>query len=175
MLSNHNPIILLVEDEIMLQFVFERQLSALNYKVARIVDNGSKAVQAVLDQHYDLVFMDVRLPGIDGMTATEHIRAAESESCKHTKIVGMTAFAERQRCLDSGMDDFLQKPVLLEQLKETIEKWLNPANLAMNQTVLSETTTISMEHFQKTAARLDSIQARLCSLRKQVGLDQSAN
>jgi two-component SAPR family response regulator len=69
------------------------------------------------------------------------------------------------------MDDFLQKPVLLEQLNETMEKWLNPANQAVNEGALSETTGVSIEQFQKTAARLEAIQARIMNLRKRVGLD----
>jgi CheY-like chemotaxis protein len=169
--SKHDALIMLVEDEPMLQFVFERQLVKLGYKLARIVDNGLLAVEAVLGERYDLVFMDVRLPGLDGISATERIRAAENEVGKHTKIIGMTAFAHQQRCLESGMDDFLQKPVLLEQLNETIEKWLNPANQAVIEVVLSETTEVSMEHFQKTATRLEAIQARIMNLRKRVGLD----
>jgi CheY-like chemotaxis protein len=169
--NKHDAAILLVEDETMLQFVFEKQLSNLGYKVARIVDNGLVAVETVLAQQYDLVFMDVRLPGLDGMGATERIRATEKEAGKHTKIIGMTAFAERERCLNSGMDDFLQKPVLLEQLKNALEKWLNSANEIVNEGALSERTEISPEHFQETSTRLEAIQARISNLRKRVGLD----
>jgi CheY-like chemotaxis protein len=165
--NKHDAAILLVEDEPTLQFVFEKQLQKLGYKLARKVDNGLVAVEATLGQQYDLVFMDVRLPGLDGMSATERIRAAENEVGKHTKIIGMTAFAERQRCLDFGMDDFLQKPVLLEQLNDAIERWLNPAQ----EVVLSGTATVSTEDFQKTEAQLDAIRARLISLRKRAGLD----
>jgi CheY-like chemotaxis protein len=165
--SKYDATILLVEDEPILQFVFEKQLDKLGYKVARIVDNGLVAVEAVLGHQYDLVFMDVRLPGLDGMSATERIRAAEKEANKHTKIIGMTAFAERQRCLDSGMDDFLQKPVLLEPLTDAIGKWLNPTNDAL----LSNTVAASADHFQKIATQLDAIQARINNLRKRVGMD----
>jgi CheY-like chemotaxis protein len=169
--SKHDAAILLVEDETTLQFVFGKQLQRLGYKVARIVDNGLVAAEAVLAQQYDLVFMDVRLPGIDGMSATERIRAAENEVGKHTKIIGMTAFAERQRCLEFGMDDFLQKPVLLEQLNEALERWLNPAHDALSSGI----PVVSIEErLQKSETQLDAIQARMINLRKRAGLDESS-
>ena len=158
--------ILLVEDEPTLQFVVEMQLRKLGYKVAGKADNGLTAVEQVLGQPYDLVFMDVNLPGIDGMTATSRIRSAEQAAGKHTKIVGMTAFAESPRCLDSGMDDYLQKPVLLEQLGAMIEKWLNSDNQQPVPTVACDLT-----QFRTTAIRLDAIQERISDLRKRVGLE----
>jgi CheY-like chemotaxis protein len=170
-MSKPGASILLVEDETILQFVFEKQLDVLGYKVARIVDDGLVAVEAVLCHQYDLVFMDVRLPGLDGMGATERIRAGENAAGQHTKIIGMTAFAERRRCLDSGMDDFLQKPVLLEQLSEVIEKWLNLDHEAVKPAVLAERAEVSLEYFQKAATQLDAIQTRIINLRKSVGLD----
>ncbi len=168
--SKQDAAILLVEDEPTLQFVFEKQLQKLGYKVARIVDNGLVAVEATLGQQYHLIFMDVRLPGLDGMSATERIRAAENGAGKHTTIIGMTAFAERQRCLDSGMDDFLQKPVLLEQLSETIEKWLNRSHGAVS----SGTAALSKEHLEKIGTQLEAIQARMIDLRKRAGLHGSS-
>ncbi len=63
----------------------------------------------------------LRLPGMDGIEATVNIRKAEGD--RRTPIVGLTAYGERQLCLNAGMDDFLQKPVLLEELSEVITKW----------------------------------------------------
>lgn len=60
--------ILLVEDEPMLQFVFEQQMKKLGFRIARISDNGRDAVEQVLSNNHHLVFMDVRLPGMDGWT-----------------------------------------------------------------------------------------------------------
>jgi len=162
-MNKEEIIILLVEDEPVLQFLFERQLDKLGYSIFRVVDNGLVAVDAVFEQTYHLVFMDVRLLGIDGMTATEQIRQKEKERGNHTNIIGMTAFAGRQRCLDSGMDDFLQKPVLLEQLAQTIEKW----------SVLTQPekpNAVSAHHLIKSGDKLDAIQNRIANLRKQVGL-----
>ncbi len=105
----------------MLQFVFKRQMQRLGLTVAEIVDNGQAAVEVMSSGQFDIVFMDVALPTMDGIEATEHIRKAESGG--RTPIVGLTAYGERQLCLDAGMDDFLQKPVILEELSETIAKW----------------------------------------------------
>jgi len=165
--NKDDAIILLVEDEPTLQFVFDRQLQKLGYKVAGIAGNGLTAVEMVLGDEYHLVFMDVRLPGLDGMSATSRIRAAERETGRHTNIVGLTAFAERERCLESGMDDFLQKPVLLEQLDAMLAKWLS----SDNQHPVPEPAALPTVDFQQTASKLESMQERISNLRKRVGLD----
>jgi two-component system, sensor histidine kinase and response regulator len=115
--------ILLVEDDRMLQFVFKRQMQRLGFLVADVADDGKAAVEKMAAGKFDIVFMDVALPGMDGIEATALIRKAESD--KRTPIVGLTAYGERQLCLNAGMDDFLQKPVALEELSEAIFKWTN--------------------------------------------------
>ncbi len=115
--------ILLVEDDRMLQFVFKRQMQRLGFLVAELADNGKAAVEKMAAGQFDIVFMDVALPGMDGIEATMLIRKAESD--RRTPIVGLTAYGERQLCLNAGMDDFLQKPVALDELSETISKWTN--------------------------------------------------
>jgi CheY-like chemotaxis protein len=162
--------ICLVEDEPTLQYLFQRQLKRLGYKAAAVADNGLSAVEKVLEHPYDIVFMDVRLPGIDGITATERIRELENKNGGRTIIIGMTAFTEQKRCLDAGMDDFLQKPVLLEQLDETIEKWLTA-------TVLKETAkvpTVDMDRFSQTNTRLRDIQDKIAKLRLRVGMEKDS-
>lgn len=116
--------ILVVEDEPALRFMVERQLKVLGYQASDIVETGLLAVQKATENQYHLIFMDVRLPDLDGVSATQQIRESEGRKGIHTTIIGMTAYAQRERCLDAGMDDFLQKPVLLTQLKEMLGKWL---------------------------------------------------
>ena len=164
--------ILLVEDEPALQFVFERQLRTLGYRVAAFADDGLLAIEKVLSEPFHLVFMDVRLPEIDGITATERIRMAEETNGTHTTIIGMTAFAQRRRCLEAGMDDFLQKPVLLEQLEATIAKWLNTATTS--QEVGPKFEPAEMQKFSQTETKLKAIQEKIANLRKRVGLDGQA-
>jgi len=90
--------------------------------------NGKLAMEHVLGNDFDLVFMDVQMPEMDGNEATKAIRREESKLGKHTVIVGLTAGAlkeEREKCLQAGMDDFLTKPIDSAKLKETIQGILN--------------------------------------------------
>lgn len=77
---------------------------------------------------YDIVLMDVQMPEMDGLEATQHIRQEEAEANKpHIPIIAMTAHAlqsDRDRCLAAGMDDYVAKPVNPHELYTVLEKWL---------------------------------------------------
>jgi two-component system sensor histidine kinase/response regulator len=86
-------------------------------------EDGREAVEAVTNAHFDLVFMDVQMPEMDGLSATRRIREMERERGGHTPIIAMTAHAmagDRERCLDSGMDGYISKPVRKEDLLNAI-------------------------------------------------------
>ena len=91
------------------------------------VEDGLLAVEALLQSTYDLVFMDVQMPRMDGLEATICIREAESlRSLKPTPIIALTAHAlkgDEERCLRAGMDDYLSKPIQLDDLKAKLLKW----------------------------------------------------
>ena len=90
-----------------------------------IANNGKEAVQAVATQRFDLVLMDVQMPEMDGIEATELIRRSEAARGEHTPIVAMTAHAmkgDREHCLDAGMDDYLTKPVNSQELLKTMAR-----------------------------------------------------
>ena len=89
-------------------------------------DSGASALEAFTAEDFDLVFMDIQMPGMDGKTTTAKMRACETGS-KHTPIVALTAHAlenERRDLLDSGLDDYLSKPISEQQLRHTLEKWV---------------------------------------------------
>ena len=73
--------------------------------------------------------MDMQMPVMDGVTATEHIRAMEAQAgTGRLPIIALTANAfedDRQRCREAGMDDFITKPINMEALKAVIAKWIN--------------------------------------------------
>jgi len=116
--------ILLVEDNPVNQKLAVALLEKEDYPV-KLVTNGVQAVQAVHDDDYNLILMDVQMPEMDGFDATREIRASETEG-KHIPIIAMTAHAmegDRERCLESGMDDYLSKPLNHDKLYAMIRKW----------------------------------------------------
>lgn len=124
----HHPVprrVLVVEDNEVNQKVALRLLQRAGY-FADLASNGKQAVEAVSGQQYDLVLMDVQMPVMDGFEATAEIRRRESAG-RHTPIVAMTANAmagDRERCLAAGMDDYLSKPIRLEELRRVLALWL---------------------------------------------------
>ncbi len=116
-------IILFVEDDPILQMVGKMAVKHLGFK-CEVVATGEKAYERAKDELI-LIFMDVGLPGIDGLEATRLIRAKElAENARHVPIVALTGHAIREKCLEAGMDDFLQKPALIEDLDLMIKKWI---------------------------------------------------
>jgi CheY-like chemotaxis protein len=95
-----------------------------------IASNGQQALEALCAESFDLVLMDCQMPVMDGFEATGDIRRAE-RTMKHTTIVAMTANAlqgERERCIAAGMDDYISKPVMLEDLEGVLRRWCADPN-----------------------------------------------
>lgn len=119
--------ILLAEDNIINQQVTLAVLENMGLS-ADAVANGQEAINALETVRYDLVLMDCQMPVVDGYDATRVIRNPQSRVHNHQiPVIAMTAHAnrdERNRCLESGMDDFLSKPVNPQTLVEILEKWL---------------------------------------------------
>ena len=137
--------ILLVEDYPTNQQVALAHLKAAGYRVD-LAKNGRQAVEAVQESPYDLVLMDIQMPEMDGYTATEKIRTWEEirhqkerhddSAVEHQRqprewrrlpIIAMTAHAmagHSEKCLASGMDDFLSKPLKRDHLLATVGKWI---------------------------------------------------
>jgi CheY-like chemotaxis protein len=90
-----------------------------------VVANGLEALEALSRLRYDCVFMDCQMPEMDGFEATAAIRARQTQD--HIPIIAMTANAmqgDRQRCLNAGMDDYVSKPVKLDELRTILQQWL---------------------------------------------------
>jgi two-component system sensor histidine kinase BarA len=124
--SQRVPKILCVDDNPANLLLVQTLLEDLGAEVLA-VDNGFAAVQAVQDEPFDLVLMDVQMPGMDGRACTEQIRLWEnSQSGNPLPIVALTAHAmanEKRALLHSGMDDYLTKPISERQLGQVVMKW----------------------------------------------------
>jgi signal transduction histidine kinase/CheY-like chemotaxis protein len=119
--------LLLVEDNRINQVVASRMLDKLGL-THDIANHGGEALEKLAAKAYDLILMDMEMPGMDGPEASMRIRAREAETGeKRIPIIAMTANAmheDRQRCLASGMDDHLPKPVEMTKLGELLRVWL---------------------------------------------------
>jgi CheY-like chemotaxis protein len=116
--------VLVVDDNLVNSSLARTQLERLGYS-AETANDGYGALEAVALRHYDIILMDCEMPGMDGYSATAEIRRRES-SGRRTTIIAMTAHAMasmRARCLASGMDDFLAKPVKLLPLAAMLDRW----------------------------------------------------
>ena len=175
--------ILLVEDYPTNQRVAMAHLEAAGYRVD-LATNGREAVEAVRTVSYDLVLMDIQMPEMDGYAATKEIRAWEEDSRRgqdhgqpprksqnRLPIIAMTAHAMtgyRQRCLASGMDDFLSKPLKRSILLAAVGKWAesegapcdpapNPPDRPPPRTDAPLNYSLALEEFMGERALLDDV------------------
>jgi CheY-like chemotaxis protein/HPt (histidine-containing phosphotransfer) domain-containing protein len=115
---------LLVEDNAVNQRVALRILERMGYR-ADLAGNGKEAVESARTIHYDVVLMDILMPEMDGYEATKIMVEEFSENTR-PRIIAMTANAmqgDKEKCLEAGMDDYISKPIRVEELQAKIERW----------------------------------------------------
>ena len=116
--------ILVADDNAVNQKLIRKILEIMGYE-PEIVFDGRLAIEKMEQQDYDLVFMDVQMPDLDGLTATKYIRS-QFDPNSQPVIIAMTANAlvgDREKCLDAGMDDYISKPFKKNQVVEVIKKY----------------------------------------------------
>jgi len=118
--------ILLAEDNPVNQKVALRVLKHLGYQ-ADVVGNGKEVIKAIADKSYDLIFMDIQMPEMDGLEATQYIRSQEKESqLPPIAIVAITANAthdDQYTCHKAGMNDYISKPIQIEELRKILQRY----------------------------------------------------
>ncbi len=146
LLADNLPLqILLCDDNSINQKVASRLLQQVGYQ-ADITANGIEALEALERRHYDLIFMDVMMPDMDGLEATSLIRERQKRGANPNYrsriiIIAMTAQAmqgDREKCLAAGMDDYLAKPIRLADIRSVIERWGSKISPAESAPVKSE-------------------------------------
>jgi len=123
--TGHNKV-LVAEDNRANQVVLQQQLEILNVK-SDFVENGQQALKLWRTGNYDLILTDVHMPLMDGHKLVQNIRLEEYDKNDHIPVIAITANAmkmDQQHCLENGMDDFIAKPVMLEDLHQILKKWL---------------------------------------------------
>ncbi|MCA9470724.1 MAG: response regulator [Nitrospirales bacterium] len=162
--------ILVADDHRVNQQLAVLMLEKLGHR-ADIVTNGLKAIEAMCLMSYDLILMDVQMPEMDGYEASRKIRIAENTNNRNkadsappprVPIIAVTANAmqgDREKCLESGMDDYLSKPIKTDQLQKMLDKWLPQRENEHTTTPKEERTSpASTTHIRKqgqTLAHLD--------------------
>lgn len=134
-LTDKKKKILVSEDHEVNQRLFKTILESMGYEV-KVVDNGIDSVKYA-EEDMDLIFMDINMPGMNGYEASKKIR----EKGIKTPIIAVTANAlkgEKDKCLKSGMDDFLTKPFRKEDIEKIFDKWLNKKDNVYLETEGSE-------------------------------------
>ncbi len=162
--------ILLVEDNIVNQKVALSMLKKIGLTNVAVADDGEIAVSMTEANEYDLVLMDCQMPKMSGYEATGNIRQREqSNQLPRMPILAMTANAmagDREKCLASGMDDYLTKPIKVELLKERITHWLSQgAKKALDRPELQEP---SLETVKKELIKMDILDTQTFEMLKEL-------
>jgi hypothetical protein len=150
--SDQTMRVLLAEDNLVNQRLAIRMFEKLGHRVT-LVDNGLAVMAAVTaaaqQAPFDIIFMDLQMPGQDGLCATREIRDWEAGSGGHIPIIAMTARAmqgDRERCLEAGMDDYLSKPIHSGRLRQLLAQYHPAGNTLAMESVL---------HWRTALLRLD--------------------
>lgn len=119
--------IMVAEDHPLNQTYIKKLLTKFSISHSEIVENGAIALKRYKEADWDIILMDCHMPEMNGYDTTEAIRNLEKEAGKHIPIVAMTANAmvgDREKCLRCGMDDYISKPVNIDELKDVLGQWV---------------------------------------------------
>ena len=144
----HGKHILVAEDNDINQIIAQEVLEKAGF-VVEIAENGKIAIEKIMANHYDLVFMDIQMPEIDGLEATAQIR--KIPRLHHLPIIAMTAHAmvgDKDKSIEAGMNDHITKPLNPFDLFSTIAKWLDQTTTHQEKTI-SEVVAAGLRHTPK--------------------------
>jgi CheY-like chemotaxis protein len=137
--------ILLAEDNLVNQKVAGQMLKILGYQ-ADIANDGLEVLKMIEQKDYDLILMDVQMPNLDGLETSRCIR--QKQDYPQPKIIAMTANAmpgDRENCLAAGMDDYISKPVVIQELNQILVSFSKPSNVVFNPPSIEESSVSWVE------------------------------
>ena len=121
--SKYFPLkILIAEDNVVNQKLAMRMLNKLGYQ-PDLAKNGKEAIEMVTHEHYDIILMDVQMPEMDGLEATRMIRTCLDIQPVIIAVTANVMMGDRDACMQAGMDDYISKPIELNELLSQLEKW----------------------------------------------------
>lgn len=123
----HHLNILVVEDNELNQFLIQSLLLKCNASV-KVASDGVEAITMLKERNFDIILMDIQMPNMDGYEATKQIRSTFNNKKQHTPIIAMTAHAlvgEKEKCQSAGMNDYITKPIRINDLLNCIQKVIN--------------------------------------------------
>ncbi|MDH5723118.1 MAG: response regulator, partial [Alphaproteobacteria bacterium] len=147
--------ILAVDDHPVNQIFVQKLLKRLEFHNVDLAGDGQQALDMIADNNYDLVLMDCQMPGLDGYQATTMLREQEQGGNRHLPVIALTANAmvgDRKKCIQSGMDDYLSKPIKPDKLLALIQKWVhvederNTSETDEVITDINDNSLIDMDH-----------------------------
>jgi len=160
--------ILLAEDNLINQKIAVRMLNDYGY-ICEAVSDGLEAVKAVRNDKYSLILMDIQMPEMDGYSATAEIRKL-SNGKRNIPIVAITAHAlmgDKEKCLNAGMNDYVTKPIIADNIIKAIDNLLNIESEEIPSTILTEepgsSQVFDFEHFEKVSMGDDLFQKEVLS------------
>lgn len=146
-----SPKILIAEDSFVNQKILLRILKQIGC-TADVVSNGLQAIEAVATKNYDIVFMDMYMPEMDGLEATRKIVNSRFPS-NRPRIIALTADSmsgDKDKCIEAGMDDYITKPVCIEEILSILNRWAPVQGMSV-ETVISQMNTVRKQHIPQAA------------------------
>lgn len=158
--------ILLVEDNVQNQEIAAEFLQKANINI-RIANNGKEAIEILENEEFDGVLMDCQMPILDGYEATRLIR--KIEKLKDLPIIAMTANTmqgDKEKCINSGMNDYITKPLDFNKFYETLVKWIKPKNFGVFEEQKEEINEADVKNMQIDGINISQALSRMAGNQK---------
>lgn len=146
--ASKNQNVLVVEDNTINKIVMKKMLNEIGYNNVKTAANGVEALKLMENNKFDIILMDIQMPELDGIETTQIIRENEKRSGEHIPIIAITAYAlkgDKEKYLSKGMDDYISKPVNINDLNEKLNK-IEKMSSKNNEDIISSYLKNNINH-----------------------------